>query len=1576
MWTPSSATAIQPVDSAESADYSANCYSKRSAGEQSDTDLEEPSAPGKYLWVWKHMNLDLMSIRPLNGSRSKGFEELCAQLARRESPDGATFERKGSPDAGVECYSVLESGQEWGWQAKYFHTLGTPQWRQIDDSVRTALTKHPELVRYFICVPLDRPDAREGRRWSAMEHWRRRVKKWKSWASDRGMDVEFEWWGQSELLSRLSQTDCAGLLRFWFDSQGFDETWFRSRLQEAFEAAGPRYTAQYDPDVHVDLPITNKLEMFGRTETAFDRIRLLAREVRRAIPSIERANSSGDRDEELESDLRNLVVMVRSALGALPGICRPDGIPAIDDIVSDISNAAAAASRVGDGIYIRMIEYDAENSAPGERRRAHDNPYRERRHEVARLERMLDECYRALSEFASISNSDPLMLNGQGGTGKTHLLCDFAKMRVEAGAPVVLLMGQEYLNSDPPWVQTLERLDLRQLSREQFIGSMEAAAQAANSRALIIIDALNEGRGRELWRDNLASFLAPLRNSPWIGVILSVRSPYQDYVVPEQVMDQAVVITHDGFSGVEFEATRTFFDHHGIEFPSAPLLQPEFRNPLFLKTLCKGLQRLGRCTLPRGSSGITSIFDTYLRAINTTLADRLDYDRGDNLVRESLAEIARYLARDGMDKRWLPKRTARDIANGLLPGQGFSRSLYRALVSEGLLLETITGSVESPQEIVQIAYERFADHVIVDTILNDSLRTDTLEDAFKTQGELAFLTDGSKYLPHGILEALCIQVPERTGRELTELVPELNGHPTIGECFRQSIVWRSIEAFSESTRNIFDDVTFADGNDPEWELHESLETLLTVSIIPGHPFNADLLESYLRKYDMPDRDAWWSTYLHSAWGEEGAVDRLVHWASKVTKNDSLEAEVVNLGSTTLAWMLTTPNRFLRDKTTKALVSLLTDRLDATAELVDRFSDVDDPYVLERVYAVAYGVSMRSAYDSGLGRLAHTVYDNVFKLDMPHTHILLRDYARGVIEHAVKLGSEIEVDEDRFRPPYKSVWPSIPDEEELEPLRRAKGRGRNKIASSLSNDFGDFYIYVIGRGSTSNWLSLRLDEPAWQSPKMRLHDLLTMLEASVQDAWNTYERSQATLERLIALNTTFVLRNAGIAEPETIEERRGELEGAEGERNSALERFCSLLSPDQLAEFGTIAATLNKRGGRDAPRLNKQPIRRYVLWRVFDLGWTEERFGRFDSMVNYRHSREGSKPERIGKKYQWIAYHEILACIADRFQYRDIYDEDLEQAYDGPWQELLRDIDPSCTLGSTPGGTHSGGRSSSWWAETEISDWGETISHSAWIAREDGIPPIEELLIVDDPNDNSRWVNLGAFYLWQQPIPADTDIEGSAQREINAFCTGYLLRSRDAEAFMKWAEGVNFWGRWMPEAPEMRRVFIGECQWSMAFQHAYESWYGDNDWIVADRDCPAPVQVPVLEYQAEEQGYDCSIESGYMIRLPHPTMVRRLSLQWDAENSWYVDAMGNRAVFDPSVHEDGPSSLLIREDLLNQYLSAEDLTLCWAVLGEKLCLGNWESRQNPRIFTFSGAYRYADRSAVGSIRFNPVKPRDL
>ena len=180
-----------------------------------------------------------------------------------------------------------------------------------------------------------------------------------------------------------------------------------------------------------------------------------------------------------------------------------------------------------------------------------------------------------------------MILRGSAGTGKTHWMCDFARRRVDAGAPVVLLMGQRFTDAGDPWRQLLEQVGMHGETPDTFVGALEAAAQSTHSRALLMIDAVNEGRGRDIWLSHLAAFLSRIEQSQWIATILSVRSTYEWAIIPEHIGGRAASVTHLGFRGHEYEATRIFLEHHGIEFHSTPILYPEFANPLYLKTICR-----------------------------------------------------------------------------------------------------------------------------------------------------------------------------------------------------------------------------------------------------------------------------------------------------------------------------------------------------------------------------------------------------------------------------------------------------------------------------------------------------------------------------------------------------------------------------------------------------------------------------------------------------------------------------------------------------------------------------------------------------------------------------------------------------------------------------------------------------------------------------------------------------------------------------------------------------------------------------------------------------------------------------
>ena len=198
--------------------------------------------------------------------------------------------------------------------------------------------------------------------------------------------------------------------------------------------------------------------------------------------------------------------------------------------------------------------------------------------------------------------------------------------------------------------------------------------------ALLIVDALNEGEGRAIWPAHLAAFLQVLTKSPWIGVVLSVRSEYEETLLPEQVGEQAVVVDHRGFEECEYDATKAFFEYYELEFPATPILQPEFSNPLFLKTLCHGLKEIGERRLPRGFHGITAVFDLYFDAVNRRLARSLNFNPRDRLVRNALEGLAAQMIET--ETGWLDRVKAETIVNGFLPDRGFERSLYRGWLSK------------------------------------------------------------------------------------------------------------------------------------------------------------------------------------------------------------------------------------------------------------------------------------------------------------------------------------------------------------------------------------------------------------------------------------------------------------------------------------------------------------------------------------------------------------------------------------------------------------------------------------------------------------------------------------------------------------------------------------------------------------------------------------------------------------------------------------------------------------------------------------------------------------------------------
>jgi hypothetical protein len=198
------------------------------------------------------------------------------------------------------------------------------------------------------------------------------------------------------------------------------------------------------------------------------------------------------------------------------------------------------------------------------------------------------------------------------------------------------------------------------------------------------------------------------------------------------------------------------------------------------------------------------------------------------------------------------------------------------------------------EEVAFIGYDRLADHLIAKTLIEAHVDKAAPEAAFATAAPLGIFSDDSRDLTPGLIEAMCVQIPECTGREFPALVPQIP-HWKVGDAFRQSIVWRSPSAFTDETREVLNALI---RSDHDWE--NTLDVLLTVATLPQHPFNAYRLDEILRREKMPDRDSKWSIFVHQAWGRRTAVVRLVDWAWAQMPTASLDDESVDLCAIALA----------------------------------------------------------------------------------------------------------------------------------------------------------------------------------------------------------------------------------------------------------------------------------------------------------------------------------------------------------------------------------------------------------------------------------------------------------------------------------------------------------------------------------------------------------------------------------------------------------------------------------------------------------------------------------------------------
>jgi hypothetical protein len=906
------------------------------------------------------VNFDHIRGETVEGQRHS-FEQMVCHLARLEDKTG-TFRRvDGSGgDGGVEALRMLGDGSKVGFQAKYYPVRDDIAWGKIEESVKTALTNHPELKRYVIALPCDftgKRAARGGSTEGLWGKWDTQVKHWNGLAAARGMDVVFEPWTAFELEVALLRPEAEHLLRYFFDGRVFTREWMQRHLERTRHDLHGRYS----PDEHVPTESMRSYEViFHRDQVRqdlnaiFDLAQLsdpIAAAALLGGPAVAAAAAAAE-------DARKAFLELRAAVDA--GLERPWP-------VRRWAGAWFSLTR----LLMDLVDHSRERSDA--RNAGHDDDLHQGLADSTKVYKLIGpEVFGGRWAYVlPVEETRAALFVGRAGAGKSHVLARMAEDAWKAGGAVLHILGQHVLEADPR-ISIVQLLDLPGWSFHETLCALNLTAEAAKSRALVIIDALNEGRGVEIWRHHLLGFVREVNRHERIILVLSCREEYLDYVVPKDLiysgvgsdeqtlLGRLVQVPVAGFRTAEERemALAKFMDANGIARPTAPVLDEEFFNPLFMTSVCRSMAKADIKVFPRGLHGARDIFafvlETKAKALGTP------YDGGERAFRALLASLNDLAAlMVGRRTDHVPLHEATGVIDRAFEALPLSNGNWRPILEGSDILRldvenpAAGGAWSRPDEVVRFSFQRLQDNLIADHLVR-ICEGEALEDGFGPQAPLAFLVkrsireDGAveiKLHPRwvGVFAALWCAVAEAHGKELWDL-RSLWGRAgvyytpdEIRPVFRSSIRERSASAFSPRTRALLNDLWQDDEG-------ERLAILILNACVPEHAWNADFLTERLLSMSRDERNSAWSRWFDT--GRSELVDRareIMQWSIEVNVRRA-DADVLRLAGLTLIWLLTAENAAIREEARKGLYHLLAGVPALLASSEAALRAVDDPNI--------------------------------------------------------------------------------------------------------------------------------------------------------------------------------------------------------------------------------------------------------------------------------------------------------------------------------------------------------------------------------------------------------------------------------------------------------------------------------------------------------------------------------------------------------------------------------------------------------------------------------------------------------
>ena len=959
--------------------------------------------------------IDWNKLKPYKTTKQKSFEQLCYEVAVKVYPDWhfTPIDDSGGGD-GVEFYVKLPDGTEWGWQAKYYEgsirLSVSNRKQQIIKSLKRAIEIHPNLTKWFLCVPLN--FTTDETNWFEAEL---------NTYVPAGRQIELVPLNESFFSEKINLPAFNGLKQAFFGELELSLEWFQRSFDNSFSIVKNKFDEWlYTPNKEFEYWYVHPLlcsEQFITERIAYYP-RKLAELQEQGLKEIKKLTYTNNQWRPFfkeyvrqYTDFNNAIEKLMPQILSRIKLITPNHILSLNK--SDFDEELVYFDSIKPAL--RDFTRDWQNKLPKAETEEEKKAISEQISRVWPAERIYDEFIEELRYYGDHS-CIPARWRiahylGNGGAGKTNFCVALAKSYLTADVPVIYLPAIKFTSADAISQQILVLLDIKSgYSFTDFLDALDALGRVHNKRIPIIIDGLNEaasanGTLNERLELDMPMIENEVKARQNVTLLTTCRLSYQNAIWKNVKADDKRFHNLYGFTNLEDKKRliNNYFDIYKIQADLSFMSLERFTKPLYLKIFCETVNpardQLVQVTL--GYDSIYSIFDGFLKICDQNIYQRL-YKIGIAGPTKDNKTIASRLLKKIAERLWVSPQRAFSIAELMLiaddiPNPVYKNSITKALLDEELLL---IRNWHNGEEFVYLTYDVMAGYFIADHLVES---VPDFSAFFQSNAMNLLIGDDYDQLHpnhEDILNGLCSLLPIRKGLFLHDLLRE--DHKDLSSIEQQLFEKSIATTIMLSASFITDKQTafISDLADNEDNVAHLLGLSAEVLFVTGHPFNFSFWAAKLVELSMPVRDSTWTEYIRNL--EDDFFENTIAEFQALQQLPSLTVEQVgkvDLVADFLMWTFTSTNTNLKKKSANALYLFAIRFQKHFMQKYYASAEINDPTIFEWMSNVQYNAvihmvkTSKNEFQSELIELSNFIHIKVLSAEgaFATNHLITRNY---------------------------------------------------------------------------------------------------------------------------------------------------------------------------------------------------------------------------------------------------------------------------------------------------------------------------------------------------------------------------------------------------------------------------------------------------------------------------------------------------------------------------------------------------------------------------------------------------------